>query len=470
MKTKILAVAVSIFALSACDLLEEKPESFISPSNFYKNSADAVAAVNAVYDVVSSIGVYNQCMWWVADMSTDDVTAGVGVNNLSILQIDSYTHSSLNNRLDLLWQTTFDGINRANQVLSHVPDIDMDVALKTRILGEARFLRGLFYFNLVRIFGPVPILTVETGSLTDDLGVSRSPVEDVYALILEDLGVAESGLAVKMTGDDVGRATQGAAKSLLAKVYLTRGEWDKAASKAKEVIDNAATYGYDLWANYAEAFTTANENGKESVFSAQFSSGIQEGSSMMIYCLPRNTIVGQGFSSFVPTTDIYNSYEPNDARKTFTYWTTFTKGTQTITFSPAIYKYNDPAATNTADASTNYPVIRYADVLLMYAEAANELGQTDEALTYINQVRTRAKLTSLSGLSSDGIRDAVLKERRLELAFEGHRWFDLVRTGRLVSTLRAKGNTNIQDYHVLYPVPQRDIDVNSNLKPQNAGY
>ena len=470
MKTKIGILVIGLVVLTGCDLLKEKPEGFIAPANFYKTQGDAIAAVNAVYDVVSSQGVYNNCMWWVTDMSTDDVMAGIGVNNLSILQIDQYTHGPLNNRLDLLWQTTFDGINRANQVIDRVPGISMDVTLQNRILGEAKFLRALFYFNLVRLFGDVPLLTTETASLADDLKVSRTPAASVYTQIIQDLTEAEQALPATMTSDDLGRATQGAAKALLAKVYLTMKNWSLAAAKAKEVIDNAGAYNYGLWTNYSDAFLTVNKYGKESVFSAQFASGIQEGSLMMAYTIPRNTIIGTGYSSFVPTTDILNSYEPGDDRKVATYFSTFSKAGKTITFSPAIYKYFDPAAVNTLDASNNYPIIRYADVLLMYAEAQNELGQTADAYTYVNQIRTRAKLPPLANLSQTDFRDALMNERRWELCFEGHRWFDLVRTGTLVSTLRAKGNANIQDFHVLYPVPQRDIDVNPNLNPQNNGY
>lgn len=471
-KLQYIIIWTIILGFVSCDsLLEEEPDSFISPGRFYNTEADATAAINSVYDNLGNLYGGDNYMWVATEFGTDDSKAGPGVNNAAILQIDNYTHSSVNDRLDQIWRVSYSGINRANTVLDRIPLItNIKEKTKVQILGEAKFLRALFYFNLVRLFGDVPLILKSTEQ-NEGLLVTRTSKEEVYNQIIADLKDAETDLPGIYTDQDIGRATQDAAKGLLTKVYLTRQEWQQAYDKAKEVI-NSKNKAYGLWDNYIDAFKPENENGKESIFEVQFQSGINEFTRIMIFTLPRSTGLFNGNDSWVPDPDILKSYDINDIRKTQTYYTQFTKDGKTVKFSEHITKHIDPVAINgnTIDAGTNYHILRYPDVLLMYAEAANELGgKTTEVLDYLNKTRNRAKLLNSTITDKDLLRDAILNERRFELAFEGHRWFDLVRMGRLVSTLRAKGNTNIQDFHVLFPIPQRDIDINPNLK-QNIGY
>ncbi len=231
---------------------------------------------------------------------------------------------------------------------------------------------------------------------------------------------------------------------------------------------------YRLAPNYADNFAISKKNGPESIFEGQALANTGDNDVGRIYTnfapMPQNEYGQRAYGGFLPTLELYNSYEPGDVRKELYLTGDYTTpaGVKVKVDRPHINKYVDPSGTENNN-SNNWPYLRYADVLLMYAEAQNELGNAQEAATYLNQVRNRAKLPNTPAATQAELRQAIEKERRLELAFEGHRWFDLVRTGKLVTTMRAKGKTGIQEYHVLYPVPQRERDVNPSLT-QNDGY
>jgi hypothetical protein len=470
---------------TSCNLLEEKPSDFITPDKFYKTGEDAIAAVNAVYDRLGSGGPYAQPLLMLTELTADHVRQ-VDEPQLNRRQLDDYTFSAQNTEIDAVWKESYTGINRANEVIANVPGITMDATLQARVLGEAKFLRALFYFNLVRLFGDVPLLTVPTSSLQGN-NVTRTAASEVYAQIVKDLTEAEASLPVTYGAADRGRVTKGAAQTLLVKVYVTRAylpfkdgnDLTNAINKAKEVI---AAGTYSLWPDYANAFSLANENGRESIFEVQFQANLSgEGSSLTSTLLPRATIIGSGFSNFVPTADFAQSFEPGDRRREWGLYTTYNKGGQVVNLPfPYFFKFLDEgvinANANTSDANTNVPVLRYSDLLLMLAEALNELnnGPTTEAYEFINQVRRRARVTpealpDLAGLDYTSFRDKILEERGRELYLEGHRWFDLKRTGKLLEVLRAKVNPNIQENQTVFPLPLREISINTQLV-QNEGY
>lgn len=473
---KIVIVFLLLGGLSACEVLEQTPEASFTPTNFYRNTDDAKAAVSAAYDLLNSSNLYNQIMWILQDQATDDAEWGGGRStaNQPKNDLDKYTFTPATSTFQSIWGTIYQGINRANTVIARVPGISMDDALKARYVAEAKFMRGFYYFTLVRLFGGVPLQVNETASL-DNLNVSRASVEDVYKQVIQDFTEAESVLPVSYTGADRGRATKGAAKAFLAKVYLTRGEWAKASAKAKEVIDLGV---YDLWANFNEAFLIANKNGKETVFEIQaLGGGVGEGSWMQGYMRPNFDRVNgvAGFGDDPVTENLYRAYQPTDKRRDVTIKvysaTTTPAAPASVLFPGYVYKYLDPSATANGEGNNNFPIIRYADVLLMYAEALNEqsAGNAD-AYTAINRIRSRAGLPALASLSQADFRDAVLLERRLELAFEGHRWYDLVRTKRLISAMKAQNaGIVVQERHHLFPIPQTERDVNP-LLDQNSGY
>ena len=463
--------------LTGCSkLLDKSPESNFTPDNFYKNADDAKAAVNAVYDQMNTSDIYDQVMWIIQDQSTDDAEWGNGraTANQPKNDLDKYSFTPSTVTFQTLWSASYKSINRCNAALERIPPIAMDEALKARLIGEAKFMRGVYYFILVRLFGDVPLVLKETTSL-NNLQIARSPSEDVYKLIIQDFTDAETILPVSYSAADKGKATRGAAKAFLAKVYLTREEWAKASAKAKEVMDLGA--GYDLWTNFADVFLIANKNGKESVFEIQANGLIGEGTWMQGYMRPPFDRVNNiaGFGDDPPTQNIYNAYQPGDLRRNITlrlYSASSTPAAPaTVQFPCYVAKYLDPGATGNNDGSNNFPIIRYADVLLMYAEALNEQGAGNpEAFNAVNRIRRRAGLTDLIGLSQTAFRDSVLLERRLELAFEGHRRFDLLRTKRLVAAMNAQNPAiTIKPHQTLFPIPQTERDVNP-LLTQNNGY
>ena len=480
MKQYLYFIFTIAFLVSSCGkgILEKTPESNFTPENFYKNADDAKAAVSAVYDLMNTNEFYNQGMWILSDQSTDDAEWGNGRStaNQAKNDLDKYTFTPATTTFIGLWSVAYRAINRANAAIDRLPAVTMDETLKARLIGESKFMRAFYYFTLVRLFGDVPLVLKETTSL-NDLQVTRSPTEEVYKQIIEDFSAAETALPITHSAADKGRATRGAAKSFLAKVYLTRGEWAKASTKAKEVMDLGA--GYDLWANFADAFLIANENGKESVFEVQ-SNGVLggEGSFMQGYMRPPFDRVNNvaGFGDDPATDNLYNAYNPADKRRNLTIKVYSSTGTpvppSTIVFPGYVVKYLDPAATGNNDGNNNFPVIRYADVLLMYAEALNEqAANNSDAYGAINRIRNRAGLPNLTtGLSQSAFRDSVLLERRLELAFEGHRRYDLIRTKRLQSAMAAQNPAiKVEAHHLLLPIPQTERDVNP-LLTQNPGY
>ncbi len=228
---KKIIVCLVAFVLGSCSkLLEEVPADTLVSSNFYQTQSDALAGMNAVYGRLNK-GLYNRNFYIYTDEFTDDGAAGIGVNNPFIRAIDNFTHGPVNDRIDLAWQEQYDGINRANEVISNVPAINMDAQLRNRIVGEAKVVRALLYFNLVRLFGSIPLVLSPTAS-TEGLDVEQAPIDAVYEQIKKDLTEAEAVLPLTYSAGDLGRATKGAASGLLARMYLTRKEWNLAEKAA----------------------------------------------------------------------------------------------------------------------------------------------------------------------------------------------------------------------------------------------
>jgi starch-binding outer membrane protein, SusD/RagB family len=489
----------------SCTTLEEDPQSFLSTDQFYKTSDDAVAAVNAIYFSLNNNQpegqhqMYGSLFNTAMDMATDDLTSGPGTPNPNVRSLAILTHTSTNIRIIQMWQQQFFAINRANAALERIPYIEMNQALKNRLLGEALFLRALFYFNVVRLFGDVPLLLKDQTVLPlNQLQVPRTPKEEVYAQIISDLTQSVDHFSVGATGEP-GRATAGAAKSLLAKVYLTRMEWSKAVATAEEVIDGP--YGYDLFENYSHVFLPAYKNGKEHIFSAQFKSFAQgqghASTPRSIYTgIPglkgsygdQVTFYQEGDDTFF---SIYKLYTEKDKRRDVTFVKHFVSPTNGKKYglpinnpavasdsTPFFNKYWDPGAiSNTNESAANTPILRFAEILLIHAEAENELnGPTLKAYTSYNRVRQRAGLDPLDGLSKDQFRDSLYLDRRLELVYEFQRYFDLIRQtgseftgvgpdgrGTLLINLQKAGKTNVASRHYLFPIPYDEMVRNPKL-------
>jgi len=476
----IIVVLIVMMSVISCKKELDLAPHKIYYDNFYQTEADALSAVNAVYDELGSVNQYSNYLWLIQDIGSDDCNARTTINDPNLQEFNTYNIKPTNNYLAGIWQGSYLGISRANVVIEKVPTIKMDSAMRERVIGEVKFLRGLFYFNLVRLFGEVPLITVP---VTPNLGneevyLSKSPVTEIYTQIIKDLNQAAEKLPARYSNsNDKGRATKGAALGLLSKVYLTTKDWENAQLTAANVIGLTE---YSLHADYISNFKEVNKNGKESVFEVQFYKKlVSESSQMVISGLPSIPgLFSAGTETMLPTEDLINSFEPGDHRMDVTFFDHYWY----YTFAPHIWKYWDqvaytPAATSQSGA--DFFVIRYSDILLIYAEALNEAngGPTTEAYTAINQVRARARngnttvLPDLAGLDQDAFRTAVLNERRHEFVNEGQRWYDLVRTGKLVEYVkRAKGdNSNPTAVNYLFPIPQRELDNNKKLT-QNQGY
>jgi len=476
-----------LLSLQCEKALEENPKSLLTNKVFYNTASDALLAVNAAYDHLGGGtsnsdfgGVYFNHFWTIQALASDDGKANIPDANT--VQLSEFRHDASNLMVTDVWQDIYKTINVANIAIANIPGIDMNEQLKSRLLGEAHFIRGIMYFDLVRMFGQVPLRTEPTQDLSV-LTSERDPVESIYAQLIEDLKIAEASLPVSYVGADVGRATTSAASGYLAKVYLTRQEWSEAMQSAEKVMSSGA---HELLPDYADVFKIANNNNREIVFSTNFTfnnSAIWETSQFNVRVLP--LALNRNSNSWeIPTEDVYNSFEELDRRREVTFATSFTESDGTVlNFAPHIFKYWDAKAEPGASSGGNdFFNLRYSDVLLMFAEAANEVngGPSLEAYEAINRVRRRARfadgverdvLPELANLDQNSFREAVWLERRLELVWEGHRWFDLVRQGRLKEKVEnAKPTITVDESkYILFGIPQRERDINANLT-QNPGY
>ncbi|HWV75116.1 MAG TPA: RagB/SusD family nutrient uptake outer membrane protein [Pseudosphingobacterium sp.] len=465
----------------ACESrLDVTPQSNLTDATYYNTAEDAKAALGACYYSVSNPDVFIDLAG-----SDDAVPFLTGDANRPLLWRYDITPD---NGFIRFYPGAYTSINHCNIVINRLPAIEMDEALKQRYIAEAKFLRALAYFNLVRLYGGVPITTTETAGV-DGLEMPRSSAEEVYAQIEKDLKEAEQVLPVSYDAIDKGRVTQGAAKGILAKVYLTRAGaesgspfWQQAAAKAKEVIDQGV---YDLYPTFAEAFALSARGGIENIFEIQYLTDVRGHSLGRGYGVRAAPIYpGGGAGIARVTSGLFNLYQENDQRKAVSFITSYTHQGKTVQLSvtdpnPAnavsFQKLWDKSATTNGGEGTSFPILRFSDVLLMYAEASNESEGSPSAAAYqaINKVRQRAGLEPLTGLDYQSFKEAVWLERRLELTFENHRRFDLIRTDQLVEAIKADNsfnrNAQIQPYHMLLPIPQLDMDVNPLLE-QNPGY
>lgn len=490
MKHKYKLLMVLVIACSGCeDQLNVAPISNLTTDTYFVNEADAKSALT---------GAYSQLNFIYRDeniVTPNIVGADDGIpfltGNADRRALWSYNILPTNTFVGNIWSAAYTGIQRANIVITRTPGIPMDESLRNRFIAEAKYLRAIHYFNLVRFFGGVPLVADETTSV-ENLNIGRASRDEVYDFIESDLTDAEDVLPESYGAADVGRATRGAAKGLLAKVYLTRAGasaspyWAMAAEKAKEVID-AGTYG--LWENFADAFALANKGGKESVFEIVYLTDVS-GTNFSTGYAPRGApiVPNNGSGILRVSKQLYDLYLDEDKRKSVTFLTSYTTPGSgvVVNLSPtdadparatSFWKLSDPSSRVGGQAGKSFPYMRFSEVLLIYAEAVNEAngGPSADAYLAFNSVRERAGLNPLVDLTQAQFREAVLQERRLELAFEGHRWFDLARTARLVDAVAAETSFGrapaIQPYNALFPIPQREIDANTALRDQqNEGY
>lgn len=487
-----MAVAASV-ALMGCDsFLSRTPSNAISSAEFFQNEDQVEQAVLGVYAKLQDM--YRD-QWRFTEQRSDNTTTMWNDENRGphpTWIIEEWTMTPSNIELEPYWGDIYEGIQRANTVINNIDNVQFsDQRLKDKLSGEARFLRAFFYFNQVRLFGEVPLVLeqVQTPDGAFSTLEGKASVEELYEQILNDANEA----AELLPTENQGRATEGAARALLAEIHLTRQNYERAVSELERVME----IGYSLLPNYEDLFDPANKGHSEDIFSVQYAeleSNIGLGANFIYLFAPHNSgteITGDNASNptglNLPTRGMLDAYEPGDERKDASIGLYIDpENTQhgiaigdTI---PYVKKYDSPHSVRGV-TNDNWPVYRYADILLMMAEALNEIGQTGEAYAYIDPVRTRAGLDGLTqGLSQSQFRDSVYHEQRLELAFENDRWFNLLRTDRALEAMAVHANVHrgiqthwqepaydIQEYKLTYPIPQRELTLNPDLE-QNPGW
>lgn len=480
-RLKGLLVCSLLFAASGCGekYITLAPVTSANTSTFYKTEADFVNAINGTYAVLQRNGLYAREHIF-ADITSDDASTVSGACITGYCDFDNLTITTggtgASDILNARWSDGYAGIYRANAILNRLPGATtVSDAMRTRITGEAKFLRALFYFTLTRTFGDLPLILKELDPI-QSFDYSRDSAAKIYEQIIKDLTDAAAALPATYANTDLGRATSGAANGLLGKVYLTQKNYTEAEKALKKVMDSNQ---YMLLPNYADVFAPANGNNKEIVFAVQYKRANGEGSPFNSLFAPENSgsaVAASPSGALVPTIDLLNSFEKGDKRLDVSIATyTYTNGTTRL----YTRKYYDAGAA-ASDADNDWPILRYSDVLLMYAEVQNETNNSPTAATQLNLVRARAGLAEKTGLSQAAMRDALAQERRVELCFEGQRWWDLVRTGTALTVLNqyfiknniVSGGTVLQAkaYQLLFPVPQNQIDVNPSKIKQNPGY
>ena len=471
-----------VLLLSSCGkgFIDLKPVSSVTTDNFYRTAEDFTNAVNGAYNALRTAGTYGADSYIFGEIRSDNSTPVASGSVTDQDEFDRFYIRTTNPFINNRWSNSYTAIGRCNAILGRIEPITMDNALKARYIGEAKFLRALFYFNLVRTFGDVPLVLKEIINPDEGYEYGRNPKAEVYAQIEKDLTEAAEALPASYTGADAGRATQGAAKAILGRVLLTQKKYVPAAVQLKAVIDLGQ---YALVPVYADFFKVTNKNNKEAIFDVQYKSGgIGQGNPWPNSFAPQNSgnavIQFGGGGNNVPTDDLVNDYEAGDQRKAATIATSYVNAGGATIPGNFVKKYYDvPTVIN--DNGNNIPIIRYADVILMYAECLNEAGYVagGEAFTYLNQVRSRAGLNNLTSTevpSQAAFRLAMEHERRVEFAFENLRWYDLVRTDRAMTVINGKAAqinpvNPVTPQNQVFPIPQSQIDINSSKIAQNEG-
>jgi hypothetical protein len=459
MKAKYIAAWLLAMSLTSCreDFLTVVPETSLSSATFFKSQTDFEQAVNAAYVPLRSI--YNGSAWVLEEMHSDNsyyarntlygaVDATENVANFAVPTANGVT---ANGNVLSQYRNNYLIIARTNQILALIDAVEFGTESKNNVKGQALFLRALAYFDLVRLFGKVPLHLTPVNT-REDAALPLATTEEIYAQIEKDATEA-SQLLLNKAKQEPGRATSGAAKTLLANLYLTQKKWAQVQALMEDVVKND---GYSLMPDYDNAFsfTATNKNNAESVFEVQYMEGASGYSGSFIYSFipspitieelkpitgTTNTQGTSQESNNIPTPDIIAAFEKGDKRKDVNigYVTLSSSLAENKTY-PYIKKY---ARTHTQHGNTgqNWPVYRYAEVLLFLAESLNEQNKPGEAATYLNQVRTRAGLPAATAASQTDMREAIFKERRVELAFENKRWFDLTRIGKVKEIIGAYG-------------------------------
>lgn len=498
MKRNYIFICMLIFLSVACTDLEENAISILAPESFFSNKDDAEAAVMGAYADLNSYYDYGVGYFSVVEYQSDLVTTGT--TSQENMDIDKFTVTSSNSKIARSWRYIYQSISSANNAIDGIPlinDASMSDDDKNQLIAEAKAIRAFNYFRLVRLFGDLPYIDEFVTDPSTVAEVSRTSTDKVYTNIVDDLEFAKQYLPDSYSGNFRNRISKGTAYTILADVYLTLENWSKAAENAEYVIDHALDFGYELVADFRDLYDASLGDVAEDIWTVDFVANI--------YTYPYNydaiaTLVSvknsdyNGWSTAVSTKKALESFDDRDYRKKITFCVeapyngVMKPYTEFLISKPHIYKYFlAPGGTSAdfSDSDLNMIIYRYAEILLIAAEASNEIngGPTTKAYDFINQVRARARnydgvqtefpMDLEAGMSQTEFRDAVMEERRVELAFEYKRWFDIIRRDLFMEVFTGENSTDphtdINESHMLFPIPQTEIDKNPNLT-QNPGY
>jgi hypothetical protein len=490
----IIALFLFTAVLTGCKkYLDEDNRSNYTQENYFQTADQAQAAINNLYASLRTItdgtGTYGESPYMMLEFPTGLANTEVGQSQYNNT-LRTLTANADNNYFYVWWTNSYNAIANANLAIERIPSISMDEVAKKRMLGEAAFFRAFYYFHLVRIYGDVPLILKSINASSPELYPERASQASVYDAIVNDLTTAEA--AGLPTNDVSGKLNVGAVKSLLASVYLTmagyplqkKENYQKAADKANEVITSGT---YRLFPTYADLRNKANKNLGEFIFQNQYQVGINTSAVDQAF-LPRArkiTKFSDEVGAVTPAPEFYNSYEPGDlrAKEQQFYYSNYVSVLtgQTVTFgSQYIFKFFDNEAATTAQSDLNWTFIRYPEVLLIYAEASNEVaGPSQAAYDAVNLIRTRAQLPNLAGLSQTAFREAIWREKYHELAYENKVWFDMVRTRQVYNPVSGTFDNFVghafpsgpvlTDKYLLFGIPTREINNNKKLT-QNPGW
>lgn len=482
MNLKYSTLALLFFLFISCENdLNVAQQDAQTEKDFLNNPENAVQLINGIYNKQLDYNMYSFSWIGITSITSDDADKGSSLSDTGAdkHKMDNLTFDAGDISFQDVWNGRYEGIYRANNAIYYLDLLAIDASLKDRLIGEAKFLRALFYFDLVRCFGGVPIIVdkidINNNDLINQVVYTRKTKVETYAQIETDLLDAIEKLPLKgqYGAQDFGRASKGAAQALLAKTYLYQQKWQEAYNLSGDVIGSSQ---YSLLPNYAHVWREVGENGMESIYEVQaaLTNGLRDYTNVQG---PRGTPdLGWGFNT--PSTNLESAYEPGDVRKNATIlyrnagslWDGFPTSSawNNPRYNYKVYQSQLAESWNGDKGNTakNLRILKYSDILLIRAEAAFQLGFTSEALVRVNEIRNRAGLTNLTSITLQ----AIYKERRLEMAMEHDRWFDLVRTGQAPTAMAAAGKTFIVGTHELFPIPTTEIIRSGNRLSQNFGY
>jgi len=511
MKKYLVITLLASFLISCKGFLDENPKSFLSPDNFYQSVDDLNSGLNAVYrahqDKFATLWAGTNWFDWGTDIEeiTDKST---WAHHNQIARLNSTFNSSSTIPMDF-WQYIFNHLKDINALIDALNKIDLPEADKILIEGQARAMRAYLNFDGVRVFNGIPLMMQSSNDIDFLKTQKRSSPQEMYSVIIEDLEFAKDNLPNSWTGtENIGRLTSGAAAAMLAKVYMNmagyplndQSKWKDAERILQEfIVEKKYGSQYDLERNFADLFDDKKAPGVEGIWTVNFTRGTYgQGNDqhtnfapLELYYAPNLGLTyGGGWSNGIPTDKFYNSFDKlNDLRFKYTFWSSTAEIPEEYNailpkdmngnpihinfYRPHVKKFREPTPNNNSQrTSLDVYIIRYADLLLMYAETLNELNNPNKDI-YLNMVRKRAGLSPIINLGKEEFRNHMMLERAWELCFNDERKFDLVRWGVYVQRTEAwnpqvKGNIK-SDKHEFWPIPQSQIDINPNLE-QNKGW